>query len=202
MKKPEPDTIPDGSPGLVVGSTPLAILRYPREEDREPFLRARRNSRETLARWEPLPPPGSAIDHPSIFDRALARITDQRSRSLLVCDATSGEITGAINISEIVLGPLRSAFLGYWTADAHARRAYATAGVSLAVDYALGPLTLHRLEANIQPNNEASIRVVRKCGFRREGFSPRYLRIAGQWADHERWAVTSEDIKQTSHAHA
>jgi ribosomal-protein-alanine N-acetyltransferase len=57
---------------------------------------------------------------------------------------------------------------------------------------AFGRLGLHRLEANIQPNNEASIALVRACGFRKEGFSPRYLKIRGRWRDHERWAILAD----------
>ena len=54
-------------------------------------------------------------------------------------------------------------------------------------------MKLHRLEANIQPGNRASKALVKKLGFRREGFSPRYLKINGRWRDHERWAILSED---------
>jgi ribosomal-protein-alanine N-acetyltransferase len=68
-----------------------------------------------------------------------------------------------------------------------------SAGVRLAVDHAFHHLGLHRLEANIQPDNQASIHLVKKLGFRKEGFSPRYLRINGDWRDHERWAITVED---------
>jgi ribosomal-protein-alanine N-acetyltransferase len=54
-------------------------------------------------------------------------------------------------------------------------------------------MSLHRVEANIQPNNAASIALVKRCGFRLEGFSPRYLKIAGEWRDHERWALLADE---------
>ncbi len=63
-----------------------------------------------------------------------------------------------------------------------------TEAADLAVRYAFDTLGLHRVEANIQPGNAPSIALVRRLGFAREGFSPRYLRISGEWRDHERWA--------------
>ncbi len=71
-----------------------------------------------------------------------------------------------------------------------------TAGVRAVISRAFGELRLHRLEANIQPDNEASRRLVQRLGFRLEGFSPRYLKIAGKWRDHERWALTLEQWKK------
>ena len=59
--------------------------------------------------------------------------------------------------------------------------------------YAFGDLGLHRVEANIQPGNAASIALVKGAGFRLEGVSPRYLKIGGVWCDHERWAMTVEE---------
>lgn len=66
---------------------------------------------------------------------------------------------------------------------------------------AFGELDLHRLEANIQPDNERSIRLVVRLGCRREGYSPRYVKVAGKWRDHERWALLAEDWQSTSPAH-
>ena len=71
-----------------------------------------------------------------------------------------------------------------------------TAGLRAVMRRAFGPLGLHRLEANIQPENLSSVALVRRLGFRLEGFSPRYLKIGGRWRDHERWAITREDFRR------
>lgn len=70
-----------------------------------------------------------------------------------------------------------------------------TEGLRLVITYAFEKLHLHRLEANIQPKNIKSIALVKRCGFRKEGYSPRYLKIGGRWRDHERWTILSEDWK-------
>ena len=93
----------------------------------------------------------------------------------------------------VVLGALRGGYLGYAAFRPYAGTGHASAGVRLVIEYAFGPLGLHRLEANIQPGNEPSKRLARRLGFRLEGFSPDYLFIDGAWRDHERWAITAPD---------
>ena len=68
-------------------------------------------------------------------------------------------------------------------------------GMQLVLRHAFQTLRLHRVEANIQPGNHASITLARRAGFHREGYSPRYLKIGGRWRDHERWALLAEDWK-------
>ena len=67
-----------------------------------------------------------------------------------------------------------------------------TEALQLVLREAFTKLGLHRLEANIQPGNTASIALAKRCGFELEGFSPRYLKVGGRWRDHERWAIRAE----------
>jgi ribosomal-protein-alanine N-acetyltransferase len=113
--------------------------------------------------------------------------------AFLICDAADGRIAGVINLNAIVRGFFQSAYLGYGIGAPYSGRGYMTAGMRLVTTHAFGAMGLHRLEANIQPANLASIALVKRCGFHREGFSPRYLKVAGQWRDHERWALLAED---------
>ena len=111
----------------------------------------------------------------------------------LVVLRSSGALVGVINLNEIVRGVFRSAYLGYYAFPPHVGRGYMSEGLRLVLGRAFGELGLHRVEANIQPENTASLALVRRLGFRREGFSPRYLKIAGRWRDHERWALLAEE---------
>jgi [ribosomal protein S5]-alanine N-acetyltransferase len=104
----------------------------------------------------------------------------------------SGALVGFVQITNIVRGVFRSAYVGYYGFAGHERQGLMTAGLKLAARHAFGPLKLHRLEANIQPDNLPSIALVRACGFEREGYSKRYLKIGGRWRDHERWALLAD----------
>jgi len=111
---------------------------------------------------------------------------------LLVCRRADGAVVGVVNVSEIVRAALQSAYLGYYAFRPYAGAGYLTEGLGLVLRHAFRRLKLHRLEANIQPANAASRRLARRLGFRKEGFSPRYLKVGGRWRDHERWAIVRE----------
>lgn len=164
------------------------VLEKPSAKRQSEFLSAVRRSKQLHGSF--VAPPAT----PTAFAGMLARYRSERNIGHFVCLA-SGEIAGLINVNEIVMGLFRSAYLGYYAFSPHFGRGYMTEGLSLVVSRAFGELGLHRVEANIQPNNDASRALVRGLGFRLEGFSPRYLKINGRWRDHERWALTAEEWK-------
>jgi [ribosomal protein S5]-alanine N-acetyltransferase len=105
-------------------------------------------------------------------------------------------LVGVVNINEVVRGAFDSGYLGFYAFVPHAGRGYMRSGISVVISGAFADYGLHRLEANVQPENIRSRTLVQSLGFRLEGYSPRYLRIAAKWRDHERWAITREDWKE------
>ena len=161
------------------------LVRPPTPADREEYLAAMRASRKLHRPWLDAATPES-------FETLLRHVEDERYEPMLVCRREDGAIVGFINISQIVRGGFQSAYLGYGAVAAYAGEGYMREGLELVLARAFTELGLHRLEANIQPGNRASIALVRGAGFVREGFSERYLKIGGRWRDHERWAIRAE----------
>ncbi len=129
-------------------------------------------------------------------ERFAAYISDaarSEFEALLLCRRDDGTILGFFNLSQIVRRSLQSAYLGYAVGEPYAGQGYMREGMRLVLERAFTDLRLHRVEANIQPGNHASLALARGAGFRREGYSPRYLKIDGHWRDHERWAILVED---------
>jgi ribosomal-protein-alanine N-acetyltransferase len=154
--------------------------------DCDAFIAAMRSSRRLHHPW--VAPPLTV----ERFDALLERASDETFDATLARRREDGAIVGFFHISQIVRGPLQSAYVGYGGVAEHAGQGYMTEGLRLALHRAFTELRLHRIEANIQPANTASLALVRRCGFVREGFSERYLKIGGRWRDHERWAIRAE----------
>jgi [ribosomal protein S5]-alanine N-acetyltransferase len=165
---------------------PRVHLTFPRRRDQREFVALSRASRSLHRGWTS--PPTTTLQ----FARLLARSRQADFASLLIRRSADDKILGAIEISQIVHGQFQSAYLGYQIGAAFAHQGYMTEALALTLAYGFGLLRLHRLEANIQPTNVASLALVRRLGFAREGYSPRYLKIGGRWRDHERWAILAE----------
>lgn len=162
-------------------------LRVPSAGDEREFLGLMQASRAFHRPW------ASAPSDPERFRAYVSDSLRPDFEAMLVCRREDDAITGFFNLSCITRGHLQSAYLGYAVGEPFAGQGFMREGIELALQRAFLPLGLHRLEANIQPGNRSSIALARGAGFRREGFSPRYLKIAGRWRDHERWAITSEE---------
>lgn len=167
----------------------LILLRYPEASDfREFTALAKRSERfhrglMRMARTR------------EEFKCFLGRSGGPENEVFLICRVNDGQIAGIITLSQIFYGPFRSAYLGYGLGEGFTGYGYMTEAVRLTVNYAFRRLNLHRIEANVQPENLPSIAVLRRAGFAMEGFSPKYLKIGGRWRDHERWAIIRENWK-------
>ncbi len=127
------------------------------------------------------------------FDELLIRNEREDYESLLVCFNETGTIVGTITLSQIFRKAFQNAYLGYLLGENFTGKGFMTEAVALVLQHAFSNLKLHRVEANVQPHNAPSINVLKRCGFTKEGFSPKYLKISGRWRDHERWAIIKED---------
>ena len=187
-------TTTGSGPAAVLASGERVFLRRITATDEAEFTALVRRSEQLHHPWMQLP--GTAEE----FGRYLSRFDPPVVNiGLAVCELGSGAMAGGVNINTIVRGRFQSAAVGYWAFAPAAGRGLMSEGLRLVIGYAFGVLDLHRLEANIQPANEASIRLAKRTGFRYEGVSPDYLFIDGAWRDHERWAVTREMVGGPSH---
>ncbi len=156
------------------------MIRNITPADAAAFTAAARASRKLHRPW--VQPPCDA----EAFARHLARFDGAAHHGFVV--VMEGELAGAINLTNVIKGSFCSGYLGYYAFAGFEGRGLLTQGLNAVVKHAFKDLGLHRVEANIQPGNAASIALARRCGFQLEGYSPKYLKIGGRWRDHERWA--------------
>jgi len=105
-----------------------------------------------------------------------------------------GRFVGQVTAGNIWRGSLNSCFLGYWIDGRYAGLGITPTAVALLTDHCFGEARLHRVEANVRPENAASRRVLDKLGFREEGLRERYLHIDGAYRDHLCYALTAEEV--------
>lgn len=161
-------------------------LTTPGDGDEAEFVAAMAASAEAHHPW--LFPPTT----PEAYRDYLGRLGGDRKYGFLARRTEDGALVGWFNVSDIVRGALQGANLSYGGVAAHRGQGYMSEALGLVLHEAFVTLDLHRLEANIQPGNQGSQALVRRAGFQLEGFSPGYLKIDGEWRDHERWALRSE----------
>lgn len=169
------------------------ILRPFTFADRKQWRRVRSVNRDWLAKWEATTPRifggivgGVSSKNQMSFGRMVRgnRKEARAGRSFAFAIFIGPNLIGQINLSGIIYGALRGGHIGYWIDRDYANRGYMTEAVKMVTDFAFTELELHRIEINIRPENEPSIRVAKKCGYTYEGLRQNYLHIDGTWRDH------------------
>ncbi|HZH25559.1 MAG TPA: GNAT family protein [Azospirillaceae bacterium] len=170
-------------------------LRSPRGRDWQAWADLRGESRAFLEPWEPTWP-ADALTR-AAFARRLRRAAqewrDDLGYGFLTFELATDRLVGGITISNVRRGVAQMGTVGYWAGERFTRRGFTSEACRLVLGFAFGQLGLHRMEAACLPNNEASITLLERVGFRREGHARGYLRIDGAWRDHLLYGITREE---------
>ncbi|HSM19752.1 MAG TPA: GNAT family protein [Hyphomicrobiales bacterium] len=170
-------------------------LRTPQMSDYGQWALLREESRGFLVPWEPTWPSDDLTR--AAFRRRLRRyyrdIREGEAYPFFIFRQSGDALVGGLTVSNVRRGVTQSCSLGYWVGEPHARQGVMSAAVAAVVGYAFDTLRLHRIEAACLPDNVASIRLLEKAGFSREGMARRYLRINGAWRDHLLFALLEDD---------
>lgn len=174
-------------------------LRLPMMGDYTAWARLRARSREHLTPWEPMWQRDELSR--SAFRRRVRHYHREAREDLgyafLIFEDSSDELLGGLTLSNVRRGVTQAAVLGYWLGLPYVKRGYMSEAVGAVAGFAFEELRLHRLEAATMPNNAASIRVLERNGFRREGIAHRLLKINGAWEDHVLHALIAEDFARS-----
>lgn len=177
------------------------VVRPLRVRDGAAWSEVRRRNEAWLAPWEGRPPGTPDLAWADRHDVATyqAMLRAQRreaklGRCLPFAVTLDRALVGQVTVQNLVRGAFQSASIGYWVDEAVAGQGVMTTALSLVVDHCFGPVRLHRVEVNVRPENEPSVRLARRVGFREEAQHRRYLHIDGAWRDHVGFALTVEDV--------
>jgi ribosomal-protein-alanine N-acetyltransferase len=171
------------------------ILRQPQMSDHPEWATLRQKSREFLEPWEPVWPADDLTR--AAFRRRLKRYAeDQRSDlaySFFIFRKIDGVLVGGITLSNVRRGVAQAGSIGYWMGEPYARQGLMSMALRALIPFGFTTLRLHRLEAACITTNVASIRLLEKSGFQREGYARQYLCINGMWQDHLLYARIKGD---------
>lgn len=178
-------------------------VRPLRARDATAWSEVRTRNERWLSPWEgrpPAQPPAPWRDRhsPAVFALMLraTRREARAGRMLPFAVTVDGRLCGQITVNSIVRGAFDCGYVGYWVDERVAGRGVLPTALALVLDHCFGPVGLHRVEANVRPENAASRRVVDKLGFREEGLHARYLFIDEDWRDHVTYALLREDVAE------
>ncbi len=185
-------------PGWPARLTWGAVELHPlRRRDAVEWSRLRLTNEDWLRRWEPSSTLSWQARHTPAAYRSMRRTVNRRARlgtSVPFAVRVDGRLAGQVTLDNIVRGAMRSAHLGYWIDETVSGRGHASLAVALACDHGFGAVGLHRIQADIRPENLRSQRLVERLGFSQEGLLRRYLDIDGDWRDHLSFALLAEDL--------
>lgn len=169
-------------------------IRLLRKRDIRALERLMHKDRSWLSPWEATTP---GIRYPlNVRWKVNANIRHtKRGSGVAWVILVDGKIAGQLNVANIQHGSLGSASIGYWVGRDFAGHNATPIACALAIDYLFDELDLHRIEIDIRPENERSLRVVQKLGLRQEGLKERFIHIDGEWRDHLAFAITKEERK-------
>lgn len=180
-----------------VGIRPLRL------RDASAWSESRIRNEQWLSPWEGRQPSASLSTweerHSTGSYAAMVRVLRREAkegRSFPFGVTYDGDLVGQVTVANVVRGAFQSANVGYWVDGRQAGRGIIPTALAMVIDHCFTAGGLHRVEANIRPENAPSRRVVEKLGFRQEGLHPRYLFIDGEWRDHLCFAITVEDVPE------
>ena len=173
-------------------------LRVPQMADYPAWAELRARSRDFLTPWEP-EWTSSELTRAS-FRRRLRYYARDLSEDLgyafFVFGNNDDQLLGGLTLSNVRRGVTQACTLGYWVGAPYARMGFMSDALSAVLPFVFDHLRLHRIEAACLPHNQASIRLLERTGFTREGLARRYLKINGSWQDHVTFALIEDDVRR------
>jgi ribosomal-protein-alanine N-acetyltransferase len=164
------------------------VLKKIKKKDEDRFLELAKKNQQFHRNWVSVPKTSKA------FRQYVKVMNTASEKSYLVWRKDNKDLAGVIELQDIYKANFRNAYVIYYAFDGNQGEGLMAEAMREVIRIAFKKLKLHRLEANIQPDNKASRHLAKACGFRKEGIARQFLKKGGEWRDHERWALLSTDV--------